>query len=105
MIDVFEKDENLVVQAEIPGMRKKDVRVSLDQGVLTLEGERNAETGIEKDGWRKVERVHGTFRRRIPLAFEPDVARIHARYEDGILEVKVPIPKEVRHHPENVPID
>ena len=105
VIDVFEKDTDLVVQAEIPGMKKKDVKVSLDQGVLTIEGQRHADTGIEKDGWKKVERYRGMFRRRIPLAFEPDSAKIHARYEDGILEVTIPMPKEVRHRPENVPIE
>jgi HSP20 family protein len=105
VIDVFEKGTDLVVQAELPGMQKKDVKVFLDQGMLTIEGDRQADKSIEKDGWKKVERVRGTFRRRIPLAFEPDTTKIHARYEDGVLEVKIPMPKEVRHHPENVPIE
>jgi len=90
-IDVLTRDGALVVRAELPGIDpEKDVDISVDDGVLTLKGERRHEEKSEGDGWVRMERSFGSFERHIPLPQGVDPDTIRASYESGILEVVVP---------------
>jgi len=89
-VDIFEKDDHLVIRAEIPGVRREDMDVRIENGVLTLHGERKQETDIREENAHRMERVHGTFTRSFVLPTTVDAAKVTATYKDGVLEVSVP---------------
>lgn len=100
--DVYEKDGKVVVKAELPGMKKEDIDITLEQGDLVIKGERHAESEVKEDEYYRVERSYGTFYRRIPLGFEVEADRIQARYADGVLEVQVPRPAQEQPKAEKI---
>jgi HSP20 family protein len=88
-IDVTTENGNLVIHAELPGMKREDVDVSLSHGVLTISGEREEEQEREDKGYLVRERRHGSFRRSMTLPEGVDESQIKASFKDGVLEVKV----------------
>jgi HSP20 family protein len=88
-VDVFEKEGNLVIRAELPGVKQEDVDISVQDRVLTISGQRKEEQEQEQDGYYVRERRQGTFRRSVMLPQGVDESNIRARYEDGVLEVTV----------------
>ena len=88
-IDVFERDGNLVVRAELPGVKQEDVDITVHDRVLTVSGQREEEREQERGGYYVKERRHGAFRRSVMLPQGVDEDNIRARYEDGVLEVTV----------------
>jgi HSP20 family protein len=92
MVDVFEKEGVLVVKAELPGVKKEHIELTLEEGDLIISGERKEEQEVKKETFYRFERTYGTFYRRIPLPFEAKVEEIKAEYKDGILEVHIPKP-------------
>jgi HSP20 family protein len=91
-IEVFERDGNLVVHADLPGVKREDVEVNVENDVLTIRGERRQEHREAEGGYRRTERSYGSFFRQIPLpdGVEPD--QVRAAYNDGVLEVTIPAP-------------
>jgi HSP20 family protein len=89
-VDVFERNDHLVIRAEIPGVNKEDMDVRIENGVLTLRGERKQDTEIKEESAYRMERVFGTFGRSFSLPTTVDAAKVTATYKDGILEVTVP---------------
>jgi len=89
-VDIFEKDEQLVLRAEIPGVQKENMDVGIESGVLTLRGERKQEIGVKEENAYRMERVYGTFTRSFSLPTTVDAAKVTATYKDGVLEVTVP---------------
>jgi len=89
-VDIFEKDGSLVIRAELPGVEKKDIDVRIENGVLTLHGERKRETTIDEENAYRMERVYGTFTRSFSLPTTVDPSKINAVFKDGILELSVP---------------
>ena len=89
-IDVFEKDESLVIRAEVPGVKREDIEVRVENGVLALSGERKRETEAEEKNAYRMERVHGSFSRRFRLSDSFDATKVDATYENGVLELRVP---------------
>jgi HSP20 family protein len=87
---VFEKDNKLVVKAEIPGMKEEDIDVSVVGDTLTIKGERKAETEVKDEDYYRCERSYGSFFRSIPLPSAVDANKIEASYENGVLEVTLP---------------
>jgi HSP20 family protein len=90
-VEVFEKDNRLVVRAELPGMSKKDVQVEIEDDVLTISGERREEHEETRQGYRHSERRYGRFFRRIPLPEQTDPEEIQASFKNGLLEIEIPI--------------
>ena len=88
-IDVVAKDGDLVLRAELPGIKQEDVDITLHDNVLTVSGERKAEQEEERSGYYVRERRYGSFSRSLTLPQGVDESKIHARYEDGVLEVTV----------------
>jgi HSP20 family protein len=86
-VDVLQKDRDLVVRAEMPGVKPEDVHVAVHNGVLTISGERKVDEEEERAGYYVRELRHGSFRRSMILPEGVEEERIHARYQDGILEV------------------
>ena len=88
-VDALTKDSDLVIRAELPGVKPEDVDISLHDNVLTISGERRAEQEEERGGYHIRERRYGSFRRSVALPEGIDESKISARYEDGVLEVRV----------------
>ena len=87
--DVLQEDGDIVVRAELPGVRLEDVDITLQNGVLSISGERKAEEQREGSGYYVRERRYGSFRRSMALPEGVDESKIHARFQDGVLEVRV----------------
>lgn len=88
-MDVFQKDGNLVIRAELPGVKLEDVDITLANGVLTISGQSKDEHEEQRGGYFVRERRRGSFRRSVTLPEGTDESKIHARFEDGVLEVTV----------------
>src|SRR6185369_9988476 len=90
-VDIFEaENHDLVVKAELPAMKKEDIKVTVEQNVLTLEGERKFDGTVAKDQYHRLERGFGAFRRSFTLPATIDGSRVSAAYTDGVLTVTVP---------------
>lgn len=95
-VDVFEKEGHLVIQMDLPGMKKEDIDVSLEQNALLVRGERKSESETKEENFYRMERTAGSFYRAIPLPFEVTQNDVEAQFKDGVLEVRVPKPPEER---------
>jgi HSP20 family protein len=103
-VEVFERDNNLVVRAELPGMSKDDIHVEMTDDGLLIHGERKKEKEEEHEGWYRSERSYGEFRRLIPIPEGVNTEEAKARFENGVLEITTPIPESSRRR-RNVPIE
>lgn len=91
-VDVFEKDNRLFTRVDLPGVKKGDVKVEVGDGHLALSGERKAEKEEKKDNVYRTEREYGSFYRVVPLPEGVKFEDIKATFENGVLEVSVPLP-------------
>ncbi|CAH1696180.1 Hsp20/alpha crystallin family protein [Hyphomicrobiales bacterium] len=87
-VEISETDKEIKVTAEIPGLEEKDVEVLIDDGVLTLKGEKRSETEDKEKQFS--ERFYGRFERRIPLGVEVEEDKIDARFKSGVLSIVLP---------------
>ncbi|QLZ68911.1 Hsp20/alpha crystallin family protein [Legionella sp. PC1000] len=90
LVDIKEEKDRFVVLADIPGVKKEDIDISLEQHVLTLKGERHFEKSEERNGYTRRERAQGQFYRRFSLPQTADDSKITARYAYGVLEISIP---------------
>ena len=96
-VDIYETDAHeVVLKAELPEMKREDVSVTFENGVLTLKGERKFEEETTKENYHRVERRHGTFSRSFTLPNTVDASRISAAYKDGILTIRLPQREEAK---------
>src|SRR5512143_764769 len=89
-VDIFEKQGHLVIRAEVPGVPMDALDVWIENGVLTLHGERKQEADVKEENAHRMERVYGAFTRSFPLPTTVDAGKAAATYKDGVLEVTVP---------------
>ena len=89
-VDIFEDGNDVVVKAEIPGMSKDDIEVSISDNVISISGEKRTEEKIEKKNFARLERSYGSFSRRMTLPAEVQTDKVKAAFKDGILEVRIP---------------
>ena len=89
-VDIKEEAERFVIHADVPGVDPKDIDVSMEDGVLTLSGERRSESRTEQDGWKRTERLTGRFLRRFTLPEGTDAENISAQGKHGVLEIVIP---------------
>ena len=95
-LDVFEDKDNFVVKAELPGMKKEDITVSLHDGSLSISGERKSEDKYEDAEVYRSERFFGRFQRSVSLPTPVAADKIKAQYKDGILSVILPKTEEAK---------
>ncbi len=95
-MDLVETDEHFVLRADLPGMTEEDVRIELEDTVLTVSGERKAEHERHEEGFHRVERAFGAFSRTLTLPKGIDPEAISASFDKGVLEVRVPKPQQTR---------
>jgi len=94
-MDLVETDEHFILRADLPGLGEDDVRIEVEDRTLTLSGERKAEHETNGEGYYRLERATGSFARSLTLPEGVDAEQIAARFENGVLEVRIPKP-EVR---------
>jgi HSP20 family protein len=103
-VEIFERDNNLIVRAELPGLDKEDVRVELTDDGLIIEGERRREHEERLEGGYRSEISYGSFHRLIPLPEGAEVDQAQARINNGVLEVAIPM-AESRRQRRSIPIE
>ena len=101
-VDIYEKKDNVVVKAELPGIDPKEVEISVEDGTLYLKGERKSEDEEKRDGYQRLERAYGSFARAFSLPDSVDPERVLAEYRDGLLTVT--FPKREESKPKKVKI-
>lgn len=89
-IDLSEKNGNLVVEAELPGVDKKDVKITYTDNMLTLQGETKQEKEEKREGYYRAERQYGSFYRAIPLPQPVDFSKAKAEFKNGVLTITLP---------------
>ena len=99
-VDIREEDTRYLINADVPGINSKDIEITLEDGVLSIKGERSTETGVSEEGYRRRERTRGTFMRQFTLPDTVDANSISASAKDGVLEVTIPkqdkpVPKKI----------
>jgi HSP20 family protein len=96
-IDVSEGKDGLEVTAELPGVEEKDIDVTLSNDVLTIRGEKKSERDeADKDkNWHMVERRYGLFSRSVTLPYQPDPDKVEAKFEKGVLRIRLPKPADM----------
>jgi HSP20 family protein len=102
-VDVYEQDGALVLKAELPGMKREDFDVTVENYTLTIRGERKLDSEIKQDNVHRVERAFGAFSRSFTLAPKVDSAQISADYKDGILSIRLPFREEAK--PRSIKVD
>lgn len=95
-IEVFEKEDEFVVRAELPGMKEEDVDISVADDTLTIKGEKKSESEVKEGNYYYCERSYGSFLRSITLPSNIDSKKIEASYESGVLEISLPKVDEVK---------
>ncbi|MBF0308956.1 MAG: Hsp20/alpha crystallin family protein [Magnetococcales bacterium] len=95
-VDITEEQDRITLQADLPGMDQKEIKVELDNGLLTLSGERHASQEIKDETYRRVERSFGRFSRSFRIPNTADVENISATYRDGVLEIVLPKKEEAK---------
>jgi len=95
-VDMYEDKDKITVRAELPGMKKEDISVSLNGDTLTLSGERKHEEEKKEGQTYRSERYFGRFQRSITLPHQVDGKRIQARYENGVLSIEAPKSEEAK---------
>lgn len=94
--DVYEEKDNFVVKAELPGVKKEDINVSLQDGSLIISGERKSETKSEEAEIYRAERFFGKFQRAVSLPTTVAANKVKADYKDGVLTVTLPKAEEAK---------
>jgi HSP20 family protein len=95
-VDIYEEEGHIVLKAELPGVDKKDIAVDVKDDVLTLKGERSADSEVKDKNYYRKERFFGRFERSFTLPVNVDAGKITADYKDGVLKVSLPKPEEIK---------
>ncbi len=95
-VDIYEKDGNIVLTAELPGIEPKAVDIRVENNVLTLQGERKFDQELQKDSFHRVERAYGSFTRSFTLPTVVDTEKIKAEFKEGVLKLTLPKKEEAK---------
>jgi len=102
LVDITEVDHEYLFKADLPEMKKDDVKVTIENGILYISGERRAEKEEKKKKFHRLERLFGTFERRFTLPEDADPTKIVAEFRDGVLQVH--LPKRLMPKPKTVEV-
>ena len=89
-VDIIEDEQKLTFKVEVPGIEEKDIKVEVENNVLTVRGERKLEKDIKEENFRRMERHYGAFARSFSLPPSVDAEKIEANYNDGVLAIQMP---------------
>jgi HSP20 family protein len=104
-VDIFEEGDDIVVKAEMPGITKDDLEVSVTDNTITISGEKKKEEKIEKKNYFRMERTYGSFTRNIPIPSEVEKDKIKAKFKDGVLEIRAPKTEEAKQQAKKIDIE
>ena len=90
LVDIIEDDKEFLVKAELPGLKVEEIKVTVEEGVLTISGERKVEKEEKNKKYHRVERAYGKFERSFTLPDKADGARANAEFKEGVLQVHLP---------------
>lgn len=102
-VDMFEKDDHMVIKAELPGMDRKDISLDFKDGVLTLSGVRKHENEIKEENFYRREMSYGKFVRSFSLPADSDADKIRAEFQNGLLTIEIPKPEH--HKPKQITVN
>lgn len=103
-VDVIEQEKEFLIKAELPDMKKEDVKVSVDDRVMTIKGERKLEKEETGKKFHRIERSYGSFSRSFTLPEDVDAAKVSADYKDGVLNIHLPRVEKPKTSPTEVKI-
>ncbi|MCM8800599.1 MAG: Hsp20/alpha crystallin family protein [Candidatus Omnitrophica bacterium] len=93
-LDVAEDKENIIIKADLPGVKQQDINISITGDILTLQGERKREEEVKDKSYHRIERFYGVFKRSFTLPPYADTTKVKATYKDGVLEIVIPKTEE-----------
>ena len=95
-VDIFDKGGEVVIHAELPGIKKEDIDVRVENNVLTIRGKKERKEEAKEEGYYRTERSYGSFSRSFSLASSVDATKIGAEYKDGVLTLSLPKSEEAK---------
>ena len=103
--DIYEKDSNLVIETELPGAKKEDVSIKVEDDTVSISGEMKRSEEVKKENYFRMGRRYGSFQRTFPLPTDiADKKGIKAHFEDGILKVMVPLKESIKEKEQPIEI-
>jgi HSP20 family protein len=103
-VDIYENgDHEVVLKAELPDMTREDIDITVDNGTLTIRGEKKFSNEVKEESFRRIERRYGTFSRSFSLPQTVDTAKVGAEYKNGVLTVRLPLREEAK--PRQIKVD
>jgi HSP20 family protein len=103
-VDIFENgNQELVLKAELPDMTREDIDITVDNGTLTIRGEKRLASDVKQEQFHRIERRYGTFSRSFSLPLTVDTAKVGAEYRNGVLTVRLPLREEAK--PRQIKVD
>lgn len=104
-VDILTEGDDVVVKAELPGMKKEDIDVSLTKDTITISGDKKKEERIEKKDYYSLERSYGSFKRSFSLPADVQTEKASAKFKDGLLEIRIPKTEEAKKKEKKVMIE
>ena len=96
-VDIYQNgNHEVVLKAELPDMKREDIRVTVDENTLTIQGEKRLTEEVKEDQFQRIERCYGTFSRSFALPANVDATKLAAEYKDGVLTVRIPLREEAK---------
>ncbi len=89
-VDIYNEGDDIVIKAEVPGISREDLDISIDRNVLTICGEKKQESKVEEKDFHRIERSYGTFTRSFKLPDDVSADKAKASFNDGVLEIRMP---------------
>ena len=105
MVDMYEEGGDIVLKAEIPGMKKEDIQVGISDTTVAISGEKKQEEHVEKRDYVHFERSYGSFARVFQLPSEVQTDKVKATFKDGVLEVRMPKTEDAERKTRKVPVE
>jgi HSP20 family protein len=103
-VDVYQNgDHEVVLRAELPGMTREDIDITVDNGTLTIRGEKKFSSEVKEESFHRIERRYGSFSRSFSLPQTVDTGKVGAEYKDGVLTVRLPLREEAK--PRQIKVD
>jgi HSP20 family protein len=97
VVDIYENDKHeIVLRAELPGLKREDLDIRVENNTLTLRGERKRDTEVKQESYHRVERSYGSFSRSFSLPTTVDTEKVSAAFTDGVLTITLPMREEAK---------
>lgn len=104
-VDMFEEGEDLVIKADLPGMKKDEISIDFADDVVTISGEKKTEERTERKDYHCVERSFGSFSRKLQLPVDIQIDKTRASFKDGVLEIRMPKSEEAKKKVRKIAVD